>query len=91
MPEVTIYTAALCGYCRRAKQVLDEKGVEYTEHDVTFDRALRKEMGARAGGATSVPQIFVGDTHVGGCIDLIDADKSGQLDELLSEGDPAGA
>jgi glutaredoxin 3 len=85
MPEVTIYTAALCGYCNRAKRLLEEKGVEFTEHDVTFDRALRKKMSERAGGATSVPQVFVGETYIGGCIDLIDLDKNGGLDALLAE------
>lgn len=85
MPEVTIYTRALCGYCSAAKRLLDRKGVSYTEHDASFSPALREEMISRSGRRT-FPQIFVGDVHVGGCDDLHALDDQGRLDELLATG-----
>ena len=83
-PKVDIYTKFGCGYCFRAKRLLDEKGVEYEEFDITMGGPKREEMVARAPGARTVPQIFVGDTHVGGSDELAALDREGKLDELLS-------
>jgi len=80
---VTIYTTALCPYCQAAKQLLKQKGVGYEEIDVSFDPAGRRAMTERAGGRQTVPQIFVGATHVGGCDDLYALDRAGKLDPLL--------
>jgi len=85
MPEITIYTRALCGYCSAAKRLLDRKGASYTEHDASFSPALREEMVARSGRRT-FPQIFVGDVHVGGCDDLHVLEDQGRLDGLLATG-----
>jgi glutaredoxin 3 len=86
MPEVTIYTRMMCGYCAAAKRLLDRKGVAYTEHDASFSPQLRTEMIARANGRSTFPQIFVGDVHVGGSDDLHDLDDQGRLDGLLATG-----
>lgn len=86
MSQVTIYTRAMCGYCAAAKRLLDGKGVAYTEHDATFLPELRQEMIARANGRTTFPQIFVGDTHVGGSDDLHALERQGRLDALLAGG-----
>ncbi len=83
-PEVTIYTKFTCGFCARAKQLLDQKGVDYTEHDITMGGPKRDEMQARAPGARTVPQIFVGDTHVGGSDELASLERQGKLDALLA-------
>ena len=83
MREVVIYTKSWCGYCTRAKQLLARKGVPFTEVEISDDDALREEMVARAGGRTTVPQIFVGGTHVGGCDDLYRLEAEGWLDALL--------
>lgn len=83
MPDVTIYTRMMCGYCSAAKRLLDRKGVSYTEHDASFSPELRTEMMARSGRST-FPQIFVGDVHVGGCDDLHEAEENGRLDQLLA-------
>ncbi len=85
MPDVTIYTRAMCGYCSAAKRLLDRKGVSYTEHDASFSPDLRQEMMARSGRAT-FPQIFIGDTHVGGCDDLHALEANGRLDAMLQGG-----
>lgn len=82
-PEVVIYTKFGCGYCFRAKQLLDERGVTYTEHDITMGGPRRDEMIAKAPQARTVPQIFIGDTHVGGSDELSALDRSGKLDALL--------
>ena len=82
-PEIDIYTKFGCGYCYRAKRLLDEKGVAYTEHDVTMGGPKRDEMMARAPRARTVPQIFIGDTYVGGCDDLFALDGAGKLDPML--------
>ena len=84
MSKVTIYTGMMCGFCSAAKRLLETKGVAFDEIDVTFNRAARAEMHVRANGATSVPQIFIGATHVGGSDDLyrLGAGK-GKLDGLL--------
>lgn len=83
MPKITIYTTSLCPYCHMAKQLLGGKGVSYEEIDVTGRSALRTEMTAKAGGRTTVPQIWIGETHVGGCDDLFALDRSGKLDPML--------
>jgi glutaredoxin 3 len=85
MKPVTIYTARTCGYCRMAKALLARKGAAFEEIDVTFDGARRAEMRARAGGRTSVPQIWIGDRHIGGCDDLYELDYTGELDALLAD------
>ena len=86
MPDVTIYTRMMCGYCTAAKRLLDRKGVTYTEHDASFSPELRREMIQRANGGSTFPQIFVGDVHVGGCDDLHALDAQGRLDGLLATG-----
>ncbi|AYN93029.1 MULTISPECIES: glutaredoxin 3 [Pseudomonas] len=83
MPEVIIYTSAWCPYCHRAKHLLDSKGVKYQEIAVDGQPAVRSEM-TRKAGRTSVPQIWIGETHVGGCDDLYALERSGRLDPLLS-------
>jgi len=82
--DVTIYTTMICPYCYRAKQLLQKKGVAYTEIDVSMDAGKRAEMTQKAGGRRTVPQIFVGATHVGGCDDLYALDQAGKLDTLLA-------
>ncbi|MEM8572498.1 MAG: glutaredoxin 3 [Pseudomonadota bacterium] len=84
MKEVTIYTKPTCGYCFAAKALLDSKGVSYTEIDVARDRALLAEMVQRARGRRTVPQIFVGEEHVGGFDDLNALERIGKLDPLLA-------
>lgn len=81
---VTIYTTRFCPYCLRAKHLLSSKGVNFNEIPVDSQPALRAEMSAKA-GRTSVPQIWIGDKHVGGCDDLYSLEASGQLDGLLAE------
>jgi glutaredoxin 3 len=84
MAETVIYTRQFCGFCSAAKRLLDGKGVSYVEHDATFEPALRAEMIARANGRATFPQIFVGDTHVGGCDELHALEAAGRLDALLA-------
>lgn len=84
MAQVTIYTRQLCGFCSSAKSLLKSKGAEFTEHDATFDPALKKEMIQKANGGATFPQIFIGDIHVGGCDDLHALDRAGKLDALLA-------
>ena len=83
MAEVTIYTRQFCGYCSAAKRLLDGKGVAYVEHDATFEPDLRREMMQRANGRSTFPQIFIGESHVGGCDDLFELDRAGRLDAML--------
>ena len=83
-PDITLYTKFGCGYCYRAKRLLDSKGVEYTEHDITMGGPKREEMLARAPNARTVPQIFIGDTHVGGSDELAALEQRGELDTLLA-------
>jgi glutaredoxin 3 len=83
MKIVEIYTTPYCPYCIAAKRLLDKKGVEYTEIDVSRDQGLRQAMMQRAGGARTVPQIFIGDEHVGGCDDLHALDGRQLLDPML--------
>lgn len=84
MASVTIYTTSICPYCFRAKRLLDKKGVSYEEIDVGGDPELRQTMRERANGRHTVPQIFIGERHVGGCDDLFELDMDGELDALLA-------
>ena len=84
MKHVEIYTSPLCGYCHAAKRLLSHKGVSYAEIDVSRDPGKRQEMMARANGRHTVPQIFVGETHVGGYDDLSALERSDKLDPLLA-------
>ena len=84
MPPVEIYTTPYCPYCVAAKDLLRRKGVEFVEINVAGDRGRRTEMVERAGGRVTVPQIFIGDTHVGGCDDLYALDEASGLDQLLA-------
>ncbi|HEU4704622.1 MAG TPA: glutaredoxin 3 [Sphingomicrobium sp.] len=84
MPRVEIYTKSFCGYCFRAKRLLDSKGIEYKEHALQFGGPEREEMIQRSGGRTTVPQIFIGDRHIGGCDELLELESQGKLDELLA-------
>ncbi|MBL9072735.1 glutaredoxin 3 [Tabrizicola sp.] len=85
MRPVEIYTTPFCGYCAMAKRLLDRKGVAYHEIDVSADPSLRAAMVQRANGRRTVPQIFIGTTHVGGSDDLHALDHAGKLDPLLAE------
>ena len=82
--QVEIYTTPYCGDCRMAKQLLTRKNVAYTEIDVSGDAALKQKMVERADGRTTVPQIFIGGIHVGGCDDLYELNDTGNLDKLLA-------
>ncbi len=83
MSDVVIYTTRYCPYCDAAKALLARKGILFKEIDVSGDREGRRKMSERADGRTTVPQIFVGATHVGGCDDLYDLEHAGELDALL--------
>lgn len=84
MPKIEIYTTYACPYCARAKQLLRAKGVAFTEIDVSDDYKLRQNMIERAGGRRTVPQIFIGATHVGGSDDLQALEAAGKLDSMLA-------
>jgi glutaredoxin 3 len=84
MKSVEIYTTPYCPFCLDAKALLREKNVDFTEIDVSRDRELRSKMIVRANGRTTVPQIFIGATHVGGCDDLYALEDAGKLDPLLT-------
>lgn len=84
MAEVEIYSSPFCGFCMRAKALLDAKGVEYTDYDVMMDGDKRREMMSRSGGDHRVPQIFIDGEHIGGCDQLVDLDRKGRLDPLLA-------
>lgn len=84
MPLVEIYTKSFCPYCWRAKALLDEKGVAYEEIAIDLAAEERQIMIERARGRSTVPQIFIGDVHVGGCDDLVALDRAGKLDELIA-------
>ena len=84
MAKIEIYTKAFCGYCARAKALLDSKGADYEEFDLTMGGPKREEMIQRANGRTTVPQIFIDGRHVGGCNDLYDLERDGKLNELLA-------
>lgn len=84
MQPVTLYTKPLCPYCIRATQLLKKKGVEFTDIPAAFDKEKREEMLQRSNGARTYPQIFIGDTHVGGCDEMMALERDGKLDALLS-------
>ena len=84
LPSVEIYTTRWCPYCHMAKALLTRKGVSFSEIDVGRERERRAEMIQRAKGRTTVPQIFIGAVHVGGCDDLHDLEHAGKLDQLLA-------
>ncbi len=84
MPPVTIYTKAWCPYCMAAKELLEAKGVAFQEIEITGKPDLRDEMVGKANGRSTVPQIFIGERHIGGCDDLYALDRRGELDKLLA-------
>lgn len=84
MKPVEIYTSPLCGFCHAAKRLLKEKGVSFAEVDVLKQPGRKAEMIQRANGGRTVPQIFIGETHVGGCDDLYALERAGKLDALLA-------
>jgi glutaredoxin 3 len=86
MSKVRIYTTPICPYCVRAKSLLKKKGADVEEIDVFMNCEARAEMEAMAEGRRTVPQIFIGETHVGGCDDLFDLERAGELDPLLKAG-----
>ncbi|UOM36068.1 glutaredoxin 3 [Acuticoccus sp. I52.16.1] len=83
MTRVEVFTRDLCGFCTRAKRLLEDKGIAFTEYNATKDPSLREVMVKRSGQRT-FPQIFVGDIHIGGCDDLYAAERSGKLDAAIS-------
>jgi len=84
MQPVEIYTSPLCGFCHAAKRLLSQKGVAFSEIDIWADPSKKPEMMQRAQGRHTVPQIFIGATHVGGCDDLYALESDGKLDQLLA-------
>ncbi|KAA0912296.1 glutaredoxin 3 [Aquicoccus porphyridii] len=83
MKPVEIYTSPMCGFCHAAKRLLNQKGVQFSEVDIWAEPGRKAEMMQRAGGRHTVPQIFVGETHVGGCDELYGLERAGKLDPLL--------
>ncbi|MGI9301353.1 MAG: glutaredoxin 3 [Gammaproteobacteria bacterium] len=83
MEKPVVYGTALCGYCMLARRLLDRKGVEFEDRRIDHDPQLRVEMEQRSGGSHRVPQIFIGERHVGGYTDLVELDGEGELDVLL--------
>ncbi len=84
MKEVTIYSSTRCPYCVKAKRLLDSKNVQYEEIDITDDDEARTQLIEKSNGMRTVPQIFIGETHVGGCDDLYELESKGKLDALLA-------
>jgi len=84
MKTVELYTSPLCGFCHSAKRLLSQKGVSFSEINILAQPDRKDEMIKRANGGRTVPQIFIGDTHVGGCDDLFALDRAGKLDKLLA-------
>lgn len=84
MNDVIIYTRKMCGFCTAAKRLLSDKGIGFREQDATFDPGMRKEMIQRSNGSSTFPQIFIGETHVGGCDELMALERSGKLDPMLA-------
>lgn len=84
MPTIEIYTKPTCGFCHMAKRLLNSKGISYAEVDISAQPARRAEMIQRANGRSTVPQIFIDGTHIGGCDDLFALDRGGKLDALLA-------
>jgi len=83
MPKVVMYSTRFCPYCVRARMLLEKKGIDFTDIRVDHEPQRRDEMVARAGGRSSVPQIFIDEEHVGGCDDLYELEFEGQLDKKL--------
>jgi glutaredoxin 3 len=90
MARVEIYTKFGCPYCARAKQLLEQKGVDYEEYEINSAPGKRDEMLGRANGRTTVPQIFIDGRHVGGSDDLADLERGGRLDPMLQGADAEG-
>jgi glutaredoxin 3 len=84
MPQITVYSTTVCPYCVRAKMLLDKKGAAYEEINLSKAPERMSEMLEKSGGKRSVPQIFIGDKHVGGCDDLYELELDGDLDALLA-------
>lgn len=84
MAKIEIYTSPICGYCHRAKALLNRKGVSFTEIDIAGNAEKRGEMVMRSKGRQTVPQIFINGQHVGGCDDIHALDSAGKLDPLLT-------
>lgn len=84
MADVTIYTKAYCPYCVRAVALLNSKRVQFQEFRIDVQPELRPQMIEKAGGRSTVPQIFINDQHIGGCDDLVALDAAGKLDPLLN-------
>jgi len=84
MITVELYTSPLCGFCHSAKRLLSQKGVSFSEINILAQPDRKGEMIKRANGGRTVPQIFIGDIHVGGCDDLFALDRAGKLDKLLA-------
>ena len=83
-PSVTMYTTRFCPFCVRARNLLDDKGVEYMDIAVDSDPGLRREMAMRSGRNT-VPQIWIGEQHIGGCDEMMLLERQGRLDEILAQ------
>jgi glutaredoxin 3 len=83
MAAIEIYTSPMCGFCHAAKRLLKQKGVDYTEFDIWAEPERKPEMLQRANGRHTVPQVFVGKTHIGGCDELYELERAGKLDALL--------
>jgi len=84
MAKVEMYTTQWCGYCARARALLERKGVEFTEYDIDEEAGKREEARARSGGRTSVPQIFIGGKHIGGSDEMAALEAAGKLDAMLA-------
>jgi glutaredoxin 3 len=84
MPPITVYTKPFCPYCARALSLLKKKGADVAEIEAAWNQERRQEMLSRSNGYTTYPQIFIGETHVGGCDDLMALDRTGELDALLA-------
>ena len=83
MAEVVIYTKNFCPYCRDAKELLQKKGLSFTEYDLMNEPQRRNEMIAKAGGRTTVPQVFINGQHLGGCDDIYALERQGKLDAII--------
>lgn len=84
MNTIEIYTKPTCGFCHMAKRLLKSKGVSFAEVNISAQPERRAEMIQRAHGGSTVPQIFIGDTHVGGCTELMALERAGKLDPMLA-------
>ncbi|MCJ8191761.1 glutaredoxin 3 [Sphingomicrobium aestuariivivum] len=84
MPKVEIYTKSTCPFCIRAKRLLDMKGIDYAEYEISRDEAKRAEMIERSGGGRTVPQIFIDGEPIGGCDDMFALERKGELDARLA-------